>query len=165
MPPQGAWPQPSSWQVRLPVLSFSLGSEAEPFSGLLLVLPSGPAGGGLEDRLAEEIALMSHYLCTPHQPRLSSHLPCSALSSLVICGEHRRRVSWSGSGLVVLAGVEGLPGGDRWQGIGHRSFLGHGPGQLRQGTIWADSGAGDWPHWLWEGSWDRWSKGSDFILS
>lgn len=79
--------------------------------------------------------------------------------------EHRRRVSWSGSGLVVLAGVGGLPGVDLWQGIGHRGFLGQGPGQLRQGTIWADSGAGDWPNWLWEGSWDRWSKGSDFILS
>lgn len=62
--PQCAWPQPSPGQVRLPALPFPLDSKVEPFSGIPLVLPPGPAVGELESRLAGETTLMSRYLCT-----------------------------------------------------------------------------------------------------
>lgn len=67
MPVQCAWPQPGYWQLRLSaLLSFSLGSEAEPFSGIPLSSPLVLQWEGwLEGRLAGEITLMSRYLCTP----------------------------------------------------------------------------------------------------
>lgn len=80
---QCAWPQPGYWQLRLSALPFSLGSEAEPFSGIPLSSPLVLQWEGwLEGRLAGEITLMSWYLCTPPQPWLSSHLPYCALSFL-----------------------------------------------------------------------------------
>lgn len=63
---QCAWPQPGYWQLRLSALPFSLGSEAEPFSGIPLSSPLVLQWEGwLEGRLAGEITLISWYLCTP----------------------------------------------------------------------------------------------------
>lgn len=168
MPPQCTWPQPSSGQVRLPAVPFPLDSKVEPFSGIPLVLPSGPAVGGLEGRLAGETTLRSRDLCTTRScPHTCPAEP--GVSSAASDPRRHRLGGRAGFGLVVLSGVGGclawicsrelatvgLLGTGPWPAVTRDCvgrFWGRGFSRLVVGRPGRSFG-------------DAWSKGSDFILS